>query len=248
MVGFGTWAYLTRSTGDPGASTSALIAVGGAAVMVIGIAARGDSPRAVAKARRILGGVGLVVAPVAGVLSLLELGTSPSSALAFLLVALAALALWAQAIALQVGLSFRVSVAWLTAALLSAAIAFAIAGLVAAGVGAAVTRIWGDSLTASAVGSAVALGSIAAILRAWATNRPDRQAVPAAVRRAVFGKTLPGDGEVLAAGPGPILRRQPEAAADMDKRDARLFALDSRLRRPPNGPSGQPEQPVTRDT
>jgi hypothetical protein len=247
MVAFGTWGCLTSSAEDPSASTSLLIAAGGAAVMVIGLAARGDDPKVVAKGRRILGGVGLVVAPVAGALGLLELGTSPSTALAFLFVAIGALALWAQAIALQVGLSFRVAAAWLAAALVFAVIAVLIAAGIAAVVGAAVRAMGWDSLAGSPIGSAVAVACIGAILRAWATDRPDRQAVPAAVGAAVFGRATPGGIEVLAAGPGPILRGLPRAAEPTQTRNATLFALDSRLARARDDSPDETKAPLASD-
>lgn len=239
MVGSGTWAFLTRSSNDASVSTSALVAVGGAAVMVIGFAGRGDVSRSVAKARRILGGVGLVIAPVAAALGLLQLGTDPSGAVGSLLVALVAIALWAQAVALQAGLSFRVAVSWLTLAIGFTAIVFPIAGGVAAGVAAVITELGAGSGAATAGGAGVAAAIVGAILRAWASNRPDRQAVPGAVRRAVFGHALAGDLDTLAMGPGPIIRRRPPTSAEAEARAARLAALDARLERG----DGDPEPP-----
>lgn len=225
MVAAGTWGWLTRSVNESGASTSALVALGGAAVMVIGVVGRGDGARSIAKARRGLGGFGLVIAPVSAALGLLQLGTDPGAAVGFLIVTLVALVLWAQAMALQAGLSLRVAISWLTLAIGFAAVVFPIAGVVAA----LISRLGGGSQAASAVGAGAATVIVAGVLRVWASNRSDRQAVPGAVRRAMFGHALPGDLDTLARGPGHILRRRPPSATDVTARAARIAELDARF-------------------
>jgi hypothetical protein len=132
-------------------------------------------------------------------------------------------------VALQAGLSFRVAASWLGLAIGFAAVAFPIAGGIGAAVGSAVRGIGAGSEAASAAGAGVTVAIVTAVLGIWGTNRPDRQVVPGAVRRAVFGHTRPGDFDILAAGPGPILRRRPPRTAEVQERDARLAELDRHL-------------------
>jgi hypothetical protein len=220
---------MTAAVKDPDAWKSGLIAIAGAIVMVTGTVRSGDNRRTVAKARRILGGFGLVVAPIAGVLSLLQLGTDPSAAGGFVVLTVVALVSWVQAIALQAGLSVRVAASWLGLAIGFAAVAFPIAGGIGAAAGAVLRGIGLSSGVASATGAAVAVAIVTAVLGVWATNRPDRQAVPGAVRRAGFGHGLPGDIDILAAGPGRILGRLSTSTADAQEQQARIAALDRRI-------------------
>lgn len=239
LVGSGTWAFLTSSTGDAGTSRWTLVALGGGAVMVVGLVGRGDRSGSVAKVRRMVGGVGLVVAPIAAALFLLQLGTDPSGAVGFGVVTLVALACWAQAIALQAGLSLGAASSWLGLALAFVLVVLAIGLAVFAGV-ATISRAVGagSDVARLLVGGATTV-LVAAMLRRWARNRPDRQAVPGAVRRAMFGHALPGDAETLRYGAGPILRRLPPAPAEAQARATRLAELDARL-----GPQGGVAEPA----
>ena len=164
MVASGTWGCLAAAVKDPSAWMSGLVAIAGAVVMVTGTVRSGDNARPVAKVRRILGGVGLVVAPIAGALSLLQLGTDPSAAAGYLVVTVVALVLWVQAMALQAGLPFRVAAAWLGLAIGFVAVAFPIAGGIGAALGAAlgavIRGVGAGSDAASAVGAAVAVAIV----------------------------------------------------------------------------------------
>jgi hypothetical protein len=240
---FGTWACLTASTDDPSTSTSGLLALGGALLMGIGVVARGQGSAAVAKVRRAIGGLGLVVAPVAGVLALLALATDPSAAAGFLVVTVVALAAWAQGVAAQVGLSFRVSFAWLATLALIAAVIMVVGVVLGAFVAGAVSLLVGgqgsDAGAGMNVGYLVVLALIVAVFTVWAYGRPDRLAVPKALGRAALGRGGPDDVEVLAAGPGPILRRRSVVGADRAAADARLAAADARLGDQDEGHSDQ---------
>jgi hypothetical protein len=235
LVSCGLFGLLTafddEPTGSgPSALTFAFLALSGGVVVAVGVVARGDGSEGLAKARRILGGVGLFVTPVAAALCLLNLGTAPSTALVFLLVTVAALVLWVQAIALQSSLPFGVSSAWLALAGLFAVVVFPIALAISAGVGAAIAMVGAGSTAAAALGSAAGLAFVGWILSVWAGDRTDRRAVPGAVRRAVFGRALPADVALLTAGPAAILRGQPAATAESEQRATSLAALDRRLR------------------
>jgi hypothetical protein len=175
---------------------------------VIGIRARGDGAAAVAKTRRVIGGFGLVVAPVTGFLTLLALGTDPAVASRFLLVTLVAMAAWAQGIAAQVGLSFRAAFTWLVTLALCAVVVLAIGGLL---VTVLVDGLGWESRTGTRLAFLAVFGLIGIVLAAWAGSRPDRRALPGSVGRAAFGRAGPGDVELLAAGPRPLLRRRPIA-------------------------------------
>lgn len=242
MVAAGTWGCLTRSVNDSAASTSALVALGGAALTVIGIVGRGDGARTVAKARRILGGIGLVVAPIAGTLSLLQLGTDPSGAGGFLIVTVAALVAWVQAIALQAGLPFRVAASWLGLAIGFTGVAIPIAIGIAAVVETVIKGAGWGSDVASGMGAGAVAALAAGFLRVSVSNRSDRRAAPGAVRRVVFGHALPADIDMLAQGPGPILRRR--TTVDVEARAARLAALDARIGSRTGSPDRSDEVPM----
>ena len=229
FVVFGAWGCLNASVKDPDAWKSGLVAIGGAIVTVAGIVLSGDKARFVAKSRRFLGGIGFVVAPIAGILSLLELGTNPSQAFLPVTVTFVAVALWGQAIALQAKLPLRVAASWIALTIAFAAVALPIAGGVAVAVATGAETFGQSSDAIRAAGFATGAAIVGAALRAWAINRPDRRAVPGAVRRAMFGHALPSDRELLATGPGRILRRRPPSSAEVDAHRARLAALDHRF-------------------
>ena len=230
---FGTWGCLTSSTDDPSTSRSARIAIGGVIVMGIGIVARGQGSAAMAKVRSVIGAVGLVIAPVSGVLTLLALGTGQASAATLLVVTVVALAAWAQAIALHVGLSIRVSFVWLLTLALSGAAVLVVGVVLGSVVAGAVSVVGGwlgwDSGPGTLVAVPVTLAIIVAGFSVWAHGRADREAVPLALGRASLGRVEPGDVELLAAGPGPILRGRPIAADEQAAVDARLAAADAGL-------------------
>jgi hypothetical protein len=230
---FGTWGCLTASTDDPSTSRSALVAIGGVLLMGIGIVGRGQGSAAVAKVRSVTGAVGLVVAPVAGLLALLALGTGQSSAASFLVVTAVALAAWAQGIAAQVGLSFRISFVWLVTLTLFATAVLVVGVVLGAFVVGGISLVAGwlglDVHAGVNVGFAVVLATIVVAFTVWARGRPDRLAVPNALGRASLGRVGPGDAELLAAGPGPILRRRPIAGDERAAVDARLAAADAGL-------------------
>ena len=211
FVIFGTWACLTASTDGPGTST--VVALVGAVTMVVGVVARGDGSSAVAKARRVIAGVGLVVAPVTGVLTLLALGTDPTTASRFLLVTLAALAAWAQGIAAQAGLSLRVSFTWLVAMAMTGVVAIVMIGVVVTS-----PRRWARLICRRGTAVLIAFADAPDVRRSSSSDcdeddRPDRQAVGGAVGRAALGRPAPSDLEVLAAGPGALFRRRPTAGS-----------------------------------
>jgi hypothetical protein len=226
LVVFGTWACLTASTNDPDTSRSVLIAIGGAALMIVGIVARGSGSAAIAKVRRGIGGLGLVVAVVSGAMTLFAVLIDPSAVPTLLLVTLVAMLAWAQGIAAQVGISVRVSFWWLAVlALFGAVVLAVVAGLVAVLVGA----LGLDARAGTSIAIALVIGLSGAIVTAWARGRPDRSAVTKVVGRAALGRAGPVDLELLAAGPAPILRRRREAAADHAEADSHLAAADSHL-------------------
>jgi hypothetical protein len=228
MVGAGTWAWLSGSN-DPSTPTTVLVAIGGAAVTLIGRVGRKGGSRSAAKPGQALGALGLVVAPITAALGLLQLGTDPSAAFPYVIATFVALALWARALGLQAGLPFRIALSWLALAIVFAVVAFVIAGGLGAAVGAVIRGLGVGPEVAAAAAVAVSSTLVAVVLGAWATDRPDRQAVPGAVRRAVFGHALPGDLDLLAAGPGPILRRRAPTTAEVGAREARLAELDAQL-------------------
>jgi hypothetical protein len=241
MVVFGTWGCLNAGVKDPDAWRSGLVAIGGAVLMVAGIVMSGALAGFVAKSRRILGGIGLVIAPIAGLLSLLELGTRPSQAIVPLTATFVALALWGQAIALQAEIPIRVAASWIALTLAFAAVALPIAAGMGAAAATAATSFGLSSKGAAAAGFSAGAGGIAAVLAAWARHRPDRRSVPGAVRRAMFGHAVMSDRELLAAGPGRVLRRHPPTDAEIDAGNARLAALDRRLDPGDRGATAAPD-------
>lgn len=238
MVAAGSWACLYASVDPASASTSTVVAIAAAAVMIAGTLAQGQGRVAIAKVRQVVGAIGLFLTPIAAVLTLLALADPPMVPRFFLLTVLALLA-WMQGIAAQSGLALPVLLGWAVTLLVFAAGVLVIGGVIAfisVGVLDAV-GLDGDQGTRVAFGLVLAL--TAALLLAWARGRRDRQAVGRAIVRAAFGRTKTGDVVLLRAGPGPILRRRPmtetklaEHVAGQADRDARLAAIDAALADP----------------
>ena len=209
LVFFGLFGLLSIFNGPsesgPSALTFALLALGGGTVMIVGIAARGEGQATLAKVRRMIAAVGLIMTPIALVLTFLALATDPTLAAGFFLVTLLATAAWAQGIAAQLGLSVRVSFAWL---LLMTGVVLAVVLLGGVLATALVGRFGWDTTAGTRLAFAAAVILIATIGTIWARGRPDRQAVSKAVGRAALGRAEPGDLELLEAGPRPILGRR----------------------------------------
>jgi hypothetical protein len=237
LVASGTWACLYASA-DPGsAATARVVAICAAIVTVLGIVARGQSGAAVAKARQAIGAIGLFLTPVAAALTLLALVDPPTIPWFVLLTVLALLA-WMQGVAAQTGLSLGVTSRWFVTMLVFTVAALIVGGVIAvASIG--VWEAFGLHPDASArVAFGLGLASIGAALFVWARSRRDRQALGGAIGRAAFGRARPGDIALLAAGPGPILRRSTTeiTPAEHDTRDAdrdaRLAVIDATLAGP----------------
>ena len=240
---------------DQSRPVSGLVAVGGAVLLLMAFVNRRrtsrsspSGPSAATKARQALGAIGLVVAPITAAVGLLQVGTDPPAALPFAIATLVGLALWGQAIAAQARLPLRVAFAWLGLAIAFAVVVFP----VAAGLGALVALVARTLGLGSDAAGALALGVpaavVGAILAAWVANRPDRRAVPGAVRRAVFGHALPADIDTLASGPGPVLRREPPSFAETAARLARIAALDARLAGPASPAAASGDGPTDEAT
>lgn len=207
LVFFGTLGLLAAVSHEP-TGVMALAALGSGALLVIAVIARGEGSGALAKTRRVIGGVGLVVAPVTGFLTLLALVIEPSAVPGFLLVTLVAMVAWAQGIAADVGLSIGVSFTWLTVLALLATVVLAVGGVMVAVL---VGGLGWDSETGTRLAFVGVLSLIGIVLGAWVRGRPDRKRLPRAVGLAALGRAHPADIELLAAGPRPILHRRPAA-------------------------------------
>lgn len=229
LVFFGTLGFFAAISNDPSVWTLALAAIGSAIVLVIAVVARGNGSAALAKTRRLIGSIGLVVAPVTGFLTLLALITDPSAAPELLLVTLVAMIAWAQGIAAEVGLSFEVSFTWLAVLALLAGGVAAVGGVIVAVL---VGGLGWESSAGTRLGFIVLLTLSGTVFGAWARGRPDRKAVPRAVGLAALGRAGRDDIELLAAGPRPLLRQRSIA-------DDRVLVPD---REPTDGDSGQSEQ------
>ncbi len=223
---FGTWGCLTAGANDPTAPTTTLIALAGAGVMVLGVVARGDGSPALTKTRAGIGAIGLVVAPVAGFLTLVALAIDPAAVPGFLFMTIVALGAWAQGLAVQVGWSIRLAATWIGVVAVVTAVAVVVWGVIAA---IFIGGLAWDGRAGAALGFAAVLGLIRAVRVLWLRGRPDREAAPGAVARTVIGRPGPGDLELLAGGPGPILRPIAPDPADRLTADARLAAADARL-------------------
>jgi hypothetical protein len=238
FVVFGTWGCLTSSADDPTASRSMLIALGGLVLTIVALIARGDGPATLAKVRQALGALGLVLTPIFAVLAVLAIASDATTVLQFLVLFLLAMAAWAQAIAAQPGLSFRVALVWLVALVVGVAVAVVAGGLILA----VFTSMGLGSSEASDWVRAIGLAAIGLLGAAWVRGRPDRRAVPQALGRAALGRATPSDVELLASGPGPILRRRPGIDPRQDRVDAALAATDLRL-----AGAAEPSTQVERD-
>jgi hypothetical protein len=227
-------AYLYSTVDAGSAATARAVAVGAAIVIVVGILARGDGGAALSKARQVMGAVGLFLTPVAAALTLFALIDPPTIPWFALLTMLAMLA-WIQGVASQTGLSLRVTSAWFVTVLVFALAALAV-GVVIALISTGVWDALGlDPEASGRVAVGLALASIGAVLFVWAKGRRDRRALGRAIGRAAFGRAIPRDTALLAAGPGPILRRSTSEFERADpgtgaaERSARLAAIDAAL-------------------
>jgi hypothetical protein len=225
FVVFGTWGCLTSSADDSTASRSMLIALGGLVLTIVALIARGDGPSSLAKVRQGLGALGLVLTPIFAVLAVLAIGSDAATVLRFIVLFLLAMAAWAQAIAARPGLSFRLAFVWLGILFIGVAVAVVAAVLI----GGALTSLGAGSSQASDWVRAIGLAAIGLLGASWVRGRPDRRAVPQALGRAALGRATPDDVELLAAGPGPILRRRPSIDPRQQSIDAALAATDLRL-------------------
>ena len=235
LVASGTWACLNASVDPATASTSTVVAIAAAAVMVAGILAQGQGDAAIGKVRQVVGALGLFLTPIAAVLTLLALVDPPMVPRFFLLTVVALLA-WMQGVAAQSGLSLPVLLAWAVTLLVFAAGVLGVGGVIAFASVSVSDAVGLDGEQGIRIAFGLVLGLTAAVLLAWARGRRDRQAVGRAIVRAAFGRTTSGDVVLLGAGPGPILRRRPmtetelaEHVAGQADRDARLATIDAAL-------------------
>lgn len=246
MVGSLAWACLYSSVDAASASAATVVAVAALMVVVVGILARGQGTAAIAKIRQIIGALGLFLTPVAAAMTLLAL-VDPLMVPWFLLLTVVSVLAWLQGIAAQTGLSLRVLSMWLTALVLFAAGAAVVGGVIGVISVGVLDGLGLDPDQGTRIAFGLTLASIAAVLFAWARGRPDRQAVGRAVGRAAFGRAKTDDIELLAAGPGPILRagssseaRHAEQETAIADRDARLARIDASLAERPPGDRDTP--------
>ena len=225
FVVFGTLGCLTAQVEDRTAAQSLLIALGGAVLMVVGVVARGSGPSSLAKVRQVVGSLGLVLTPIAAVLAFLALATGSSSAPTYLILLVLGMFAWAQGSAAQSGLGSRASLVWLSALVLVIA-AGVVSALLLSGF---LVGLGLSSRSATAVSGGITLSVIGLLVATWRRGRPDRQAVPGALARMAVGRATPVDRELLAAGPGPILRRRSGKDPGQPRVDAALAAADARL-------------------
>ena len=231
-------AYLYSTVDAASAATARVVAIGAAIVVVVGVLARGQGGAALAKARQVIGAVGLFLTPVAAALTLFALVDPPMIPWFVLLTVLALLA-WMQGVAAQTGLSLRVTARWFVLMLVFAVAALALGVVIALVSAGALEALGLDPDASRRVAFGLALASIGAVLFAWAKGRRDRRALGGAIGRAAFGRANPGDIALLAAGPGPILRRRSTSEIELadqhargTDRDARLAAIDAALADP----------------
>jgi hypothetical protein len=238
LVASCTVAYLYSTVDAASAATAQLVAIGAAIVLVVGILARGQGGAALAKARQVIGAVGLFLTPVAAALTLFAL-VDPPTIPSFVMLTVLALLAWMQGVAAQTGLSLRVTARWFVSLLVFTVVALVVGSVIAA-ISIGVWKALGlDPTVSGRVAFGLALASIGAVLFAWARGRRDRQALGPAIGRAAFGRANPVDIAYLAAGPGPILRRRSTSeiepadqhARDVE-RDARFAAIDATLADP----------------
>ena len=246
LVAAGFWSYLFSSVDPATSSTSAVVALGAAVVVVVGILARGEGKAAVAKVRQVIGAIGLFLTPVLGALTLFALADPPMVPVFLLLTVLALLA-WMQGIAAQSGLSFRVLFQWFAVLAVFAVVVVAVGGVLAGVLAAVLIRVLRvDSEDGTRLALIAVFTLIAGLLIGWSKGRRDRQAVRRAVGRAAFGRARIGDIAILGAGPGPVLRGRSKEGdlAERDAQradwDARLAASDARLADPAPGDRDAP--------
>lgn len=148
-----------------------------------------------ARTRQFLGAIGLLTVAIFGSLFLLSLATNPESAPVLLVWTSVGLALWGQAIASQVGLTYRRAVEWLLV-LISITIAVGVIVLLTmAGAGA----VFGPAARGA--------GYVAvAVVAASARRNPRRAAILNALGRAALARAKSDDAHLLAAGPIALLR------------------------------------------
>ena len=225
LVASASWACLYASIDQATASTSVVVAIGSAIVVVVGILARGQGVAAVTKVRQVVGAIGLLITPVAAVLTLLAFADPPMIPV-FLLVTVLALVAWMQWVTLQSGLSLGVVIQWFITLVLFAVVALTVSGLL---VGALVGVLGWDSPPGTQIELGLVVAMIAVVLVAWARGRRDRQALGRAIGRTAFGRARTGDTALLAAGPGPILRGRPLQELESAERDPRRADWETRL-------------------
>jgi hypothetical protein len=163
-------------------------------------------PLAVARFRKFLGAVGLLVVAILGPLTLFNFASGSAITPTLLVWTAAGFVLWSVVIAREAGLSYRVTTEWMIAFL---GLAFG-AGIVVGGVAILSILLFGSGL-----GPFVAVPVSAALVTAtsaWAVRHPRAAATLRALRRAVLARPSADDSRLLANGPRVLLKPVPTPA------------------------------------
>ena len=207
LVASGAWAWLYATVDPSSAATARVVAIGAAIVLAVGILARGQRGATLAKARQVIGAVGLFLDPRRGRADAVCSGRPADDPMVRPADGAGAARLDARGRRADRAVVARHS-----------PMVRPDAGVRRRRPGRrrrhrpALDRCVGslglDPDLSGRVAFGLALASIGAVLFAWARGRRDRQALGGAIGRAAFGRANPGDIALLAAGPGPILRRR----------------------------------------